>query len=97
MSSYRHEMGFLPQDARLEPLYSRLFARFFWQFSDCVRVTGHSEIDPAPERRPVSGFPTIRETTVKPRASRDLIQKTAIFSDGNLVFRALNGVIHCAV
>ena len=31
------------------------------------------------------------------RASRDLIQKTAIFSHGNLVFRALNAVIHCAV
>ena len=39
MSSYCHEMGFYLQDARLEPLYSKFFPRFFQQFSDCARVT----------------------------------------------------------
>jgi hypothetical protein len=44
MSSYCHEMGFFPQDARLEPLYSRFFPRFFQQFSDCARVTSKPEV-----------------------------------------------------
>ena len=39
MSSYCHEMGFYPQDARLEQLDSTFFLRFFQQFSDCARVT----------------------------------------------------------
>jgi len=84
MSSYRHEIGFCPQDARLEPLYSRLFPRFFWQFSDCARVTGKPEII-GPDFS-VSRLPTTGELS-KSRKNLLLDSPFGVRFKGELFFR----------
>jgi hypothetical protein len=83
-------MGFYPQDARLEPLYSRFFPRFFQQFSDCARVTGKPEVIPAePIRAITSGWPTNRPKSLVlfwlPLVSWNLPTKTTICRLGDPV------------